>query len=109
MADPSPPQYLIPAPIRRGYEFFPGWGMAEAAVTVAGLGAGAVLFAAASVLAAPVALRLVLFIFAGAIGVGLALPPPNGEPLYRRIAAGWRYRRQPHRYRYDWQQPDWDD
>lgn len=99
--------YLIPAPIRRGYEFFPGWGIPEVVVTLAGLLAGVLLFLMVWLLGWPFPVRLMAFLLGGGIGAGLAMPPPHGDPLYRRIVASWRYRRQPRRYPYDWRRPDW--
>ena len=109
MSDDSAKHYLIPAPIRRGYEFFPGWGLAEVAVTLAGFLAGVLLFLVIWLVGGSFPLRLIGFLLGGGIGAGLAIPPPNGEPLYRRIEASWRYRRQPRRYPYDWRRPDWDE
>lgn len=102
-------RYLIPTPIRRGYEFFPGWGLTEVALVLAGFLTGGVLFILCWLVGLSVPIRLIGLVVMLAIGAFLALPPPQGDPLYRRIAAGWRYQKRPHRYRYDWGRSDWDD
>ncbi|MHB1957089.1 MAG: hypothetical protein ACYCOU_25515 [Sulfobacillus sp.] len=104
-------RYLIPKPISKKYELFPGsgWGLVEAGIVVAGLIAGALLFLFATLLGLPIIVRLVLAALTIAIGGALAFPPPQGEPAYQ-IVLRWRnYQRQPHRYVYDWTVSDWPD
>lgn len=109
MAEAPAKRYLIPTPIRRGYEVFSGWGLIEVAVALAGFLAGSIWFLLGGLVGLSVALRLVGFVALLAIGAFLALPTPQGDPLYRRIVAGWQFTHAPHRYRYDWGRSDWDD
>jgi len=102
-------RYLIPKPITRQYELFPGWGLAEAGLVVASVMAGAVVFGLASLVGLPVGLRIVFPVALVAVGVGLAFPPPMGEPAYRVVQRWWAYQHQPHRYLYDWTASDWPD
>ena len=108
MAENPTTRYLIPTPIRRGYEFFSGWGPMEVGVALAGFLAGEVWCLLGWVVGLSVALRLVGFVALLAMGSFLALPPPQGDPLYRRIVAGWRFAHVPHRYPYDWKRSDWE-
>lgn len=104
-------RYLIPKPIAKQYELFPGtgWGLTEAGIVGAGLGLGGLLFGLLTLLGVPVALRLVVAVVVAAIGAGLAVPPPLGEPAYRVAQRWWAYQHQPHRYLYDWTAADWPD
>ncbi|MBX5466898.1 MAG: hypothetical protein K6U14_05310 [Firmicutes bacterium] len=102
-------RYLIPKPITRGYELFPGWNWTQVGLAVAGLVLGGALFFGAGLVGLPWPLRVVAFLLPGGLGVGLAIPPPNEPPLYRRLTAAWHYYRQPQRWVYDWRRGDWDD
>lgn len=104
-------RYLIPKPITRQYELFPGsgWGLGEAAVAVMGVVLGALLFAGLTLIGVPVVVRLITGIGSAGLGIGLAFPPPLGEPAYRVIQRWWAYQHQPHRYLYDWTASDWPE
>lgn len=104
-------RYLIPKPIATQYELFPGsgWGLREAGIVVAGLVAGALLFFLATLLGLSVPVRLVLAVILVGLAGALAFPPPLGEPAYQVIIRWRQYRRQPHRYMFDWNASDWPD
>jgi hypothetical protein len=100
-------RYLIPRPIARGFEFFPGWNARSVGLVAAGLAAGALLTFVAGLFRVPVAAGVAPGVLvAGAAGI-LAFPPPTGEPLpIVRIQAMIDYHRHPQHYRYDWSRPD---
>jgi len=95
-------RYLIPKPISQRYELFPGWGLAQAGLVLAGVGAGAVMFGGLTLVHGPVALRLIGLALPIGLAGSLAFPPPNEPPLYQRLQAGLRYRQRPKRFLYDW-------
>jgi hypothetical protein len=103
-------RYLIPKPIQRQYELFPGWGLSQIGLVVAGLVVGAICFAGLTALhlgSAP--FRLIVAVFFIAVAGFLAFPPPNEQPLYMRLLAGWRFFHAPRRWLYDWNAGDWDE
>jgi len=95
-------RYLIPKPISQRYELFPGWGLAEAGLVLAGVAAGGLVFAGLSLVHGPVALRLIGLALPIGLAGFLAFPPPNEPPLYQRLQAGLRYHQRPQRFVYDW-------
>ncbi len=104
-------RYLIPKPIAKQYELFPGsgWGLPEAGIVVAGVGLAGVVFWVLTLCGVPVVVRLVVAIVIAASGVGIAYPPPLGEPFFRVGQRWWQYQHHPHRYLYDVTQSDWPD
>ena len=102
-------RYLIPKPIQRQYEFFPGWGWRQIGLVLAGGIAAVLWFLITSLLRLPVLLRLLPALVPLAAGAGLAFPPPNERPLYERLLAGARFRNAPRRFVYDWNAKRWPD
>lgn len=100
-------RYLVPKPIVKGYEVFPGWSLTQAGIVAGGLVAAAVVFGLLTLFSVPVVIRLFAGIVVTGIGAILAYPPPAGDPGYRVIRRWWAYRHQPHRYLYDWTVSDW--
>ena len=104
-------RYLIPKPISKKYELFPGsgWGLPEAGIVAAGVAVAGLVFLLLTLIGVPVVVRLFITVVIAASGVGFAFPPPLGEPLYRVGQRWWQYQHQPHRYLYDWTASDWPD
>lgn len=101
-------RYLIPKPIQRQYELFPGWGWVQIGLVAVGLLLGVLFFAVLTLLRlAPVPVRMILLVVPGGMGGFLAFPPPNDQPLYQRLLAGLRFAKRPRRWLYDWNTPDW--
>lgn len=103
-------RYLIPKPIQRKYELFPGWGMVQAGIVVAGIASGALFGWGISFLAGAIP-GIVVFVALAAIGGALAFPPPGGiePPLYQKLQAWRGYTRTPKKWLYDWNSSDWPD
>ncbi len=101
-------RYLIPKPIQRGYELFPGWSFVQIGLVAVGLVVGAVFFAGLTLLhLGPVPIRLVIAVFFIGVGGFLAFPPPNDRPLYERLRAGIAFGKSTRKYLYDWNASDW--
>lgn len=60
-------EYLVPANVVTHFEFFVGFGWTEMGITLLGIAAGGVLFAALGVVHAPVVVRLVVWATCGAV------------------------------------------
>lgn len=99
-------RYLIPRRITQRWELFPGWGWAELAATGIGLLVGAILFALASLLGLPVAVRIFMAILAVGGGAGLARPMPTGDSALVMLQRGRRFYRSPRHYLYDFGRDD---
>ena len=102
-------RYLIPKPIQRQYEVFPGWGFTQIGIVVAGLVLGAGFVAGLTLIHLGWAIRLVVGVFFVGVAGFLAFPPPHEAPLYTRLTSAWRFYHAPRRYLYDWNAPDWPD
>lgn len=102
-------RYLIPKPIQRQYEVFPGWGFTQIGIVAVGLGVGAGFVIGLGLIHLGWAIRLVVGVLFLGIAGFLAFPPPHEAPLYTRLRAAWRYFHAPRRYLYDWNAPDWPD
>jgi len=103
-------RYLIPKPIQRGYELFPGWSFPQIGLVVAGLVVGAAFFAVLTILhIGPTPLRAVIAVFFIGVGAFAAFPPPNDRPLYVRLVAGWQFFHAPRKWLYDWNSRDWPE
>lgn len=103
-------RYLIPKTIQRTYELFPGWGWAQIGLVVAGLIIGVIFFAALTLIhLGPVPLRMILLVAPIGVGGFLAFPPPNDQPLYLRLMAGFGFTKSTRRWLYDWNASDWHE
>ena len=100
-------RYLIPKPIHRQAELFPGWGFTQIGLVVAGLAVGAVFFAGLTLIRAGMPIRLIALVVPLACGAFLAFPPPNEQPLYTRLQAGLAFGQSTRKWLYDWNAPDW--
>lgn len=102
-------RYLIPKPIQRTYEIFPGWGLVQAGIVVVGLAAGALIFWVIALLHGPIFLMILLALLAAGSGGVLAFPPPMNEPAYRTILRARNFVASPKKWLYDWNSSDWPD
>lgn len=103
-------RYLIPKPIQRQYELFPGWGFTQVGLVAVGLIMGAAFFAGMTALRlGPIWLRLVIGVFFVAVVGFMAFPPPNEQPLYKRLQAGVGFSKSTRRWLYDWNASDWPE
>lgn len=102
-------RYLIPKPIQRTYELFPGWGFTQAGIVLAGLIVGVIVFAGLTLFhLGPAPLHLIVAFFFIGIGGFLSFPPPNDQPLYLRLQAGIGFSRSQRIWLYDWNADDWN-
>ncbi|NMP24471.1 hypothetical protein [Sulfobacillus harzensis] len=102
-------RYLIPKPIQRQYELFPGWGFTQVTVVAVGLVTGVLFFAMLTVFHLSIPIRLIAFVLPLGIGGFLAFPPPNEQPLYKRLQAGVGFSKSPRKWLYDWNASDWNE
>ena len=102
-------RYLIPKPIHRQAELFPGWGFPQIGLVAAGLVAGAILFAGLTLIHLSVPVRLIAFVVPLACAGFLAFPPPNEQPLYTRLQAGLAFGQSTRKWLYDWNAADWPE
>ncbi|MCY0881880.1 MAG: hypothetical protein OWS74_07775 [Firmicutes bacterium] len=91
-------RYLVPRPMRRGFEFLPGWGVAELGIAAPGVIVGGGMAALAHAMHAPAAAQLLGWVIPAAVGIGLALPQPTGENLAALIRAWWQFGHRPRRW-----------
>ena len=102
-------RYLIPKPIHRQAELFPGWGFRQIGLVAAGLVVGAVLFAGLTLIRLSVPIRLIAFMVPVACAGFLAFQPPNEQPLYVRLLAGVGFSKGTRKWLYNWNAKDWPD
>ncbi|NMP24349.1 hypothetical protein [Sulfobacillus harzensis] len=102
-------RYLIPKPIQRQYELFPGWGFPQIGLVVAGLLVGGMLFLVLTLFHVRVPIRLIAFVLPLGIAGFLAFPPPNDQPLYQRLQAGVGFSKSTRKWLYDWNASDWPE
>lgn len=98
-------RYLVPRPIRRGYEFAPGIGMPEVLVMGAGVAVGGAVFAGLALLGVPWLVRAPLFVLLSGIGVGSVVTQVSDAPLYRRAYFMWQWHQRGRRWLYDFRYP----
>lgn len=97
--------YLVPSPVRRGYEFAPGIGFREVAVAGAGVAIGAVLLGLTALLHTGYAVRAAALVVPGGLGVGSVTLQINDLPLYQHGLFAWRWMHSVRRRLYDLRYP----
>ncbi len=76
-------EYLVPSPVRRGYEFGQNIGVEEVLVAGAGVVLAAVLFGIAVLLHLPLIARAIVAVIPAGIGVGGVMLRISDLPLYK--------------------------
>lgn len=90
-------QYLVPRPVRRGYEFGAGIGWAEVRILGLGLFVGGGLAAAVGFLGLPTYITAAAFVLPAGAAAGSVLLEINGQRLHRHLQAARRWRQGPRR------------
>ena len=95
--------WLVPRPIRQGFELAEGWGVRQGLVLAGGLAAGGVLAGGVWLATASQALAVVPLLLVGGVAAVAARPmPPSGEPVMDLVSAWWRWARSQRRFVRDW-------
>ncbi len=97
--------YLVPSPVRRGYEFAPGIGIIEVAVAGVGIVIGGALMGLTILLHLGYISHAVALIIPGGIGVGAVMLKINDMPLYVHGQFAWRWMHSVKRRLYDFRYP----
>ena len=98
-------KYLVPAPVRRGYEFAPGIGVEEVLVAGAGVVVAAVLFGLAVLLHLPLMIRAIVAVIPAGVGVGSVMLKISDLPLYKHAQFAWVWAHSQKLYLYNFKYP----
>ena len=85
-------QYLVPRPVRRGYEFGAGIGWAEVRLLGLGLFVGGASAAAVAIVGLPTYITAAAFVLPAGAMAGSVLLEINGQRLHRHLQAAHRWR-----------------
>lgn len=98
-------RYLVPAPLRRGYEFHPGLGWREVIVAGIGLALGIGLMVITIALHLGYVLHAAALVIPGGVGVGAATLNILDMPLYQHGQYAYQWRHSVRRRLYDLRYP----
>ncbi|MDA8336033.1 MAG: hypothetical protein M0Z41_13800 [Peptococcaceae bacterium] len=99
-------EYLIPRPVRQGYEFVPGWGIVQVVAVLIGLAAGILIAAILHLLRAPVLVQVFPIAGFGGLGVVVAKPLMDGSTVLDLLISYRAWAHKTKRYLYDWARDD---
>lgn len=97
--------YLVPSPVRRGYEFAPGMGMKEVGVAGVGIVMGAAFMGLTLLLHTGYVAHAAALVIPGGLGVGSVRLRINDLPLYQHGLFAWRWMHSTRRRLYDLRYP----
>ena len=97
--------YLVPSPVRRGYEFAPGIGIMEVAVAGVGVVIGGALMGLTVLLHTGYISHAVALVIPGGIGVGAVMLKINDMSFYQHGQAAWAWMHSVRRRLYDVRYP----
>ncbi len=97
--------YLVPSPVRRGYEFAPGIGIIEVVVAGVGVVMGGTLMGLTILLHLGYLSHAVALIIPSGIGVGSVMLKISDMPLWQHGQAAWQWMHSVRRRLYDFRYP----
>lgn len=98
-------KYLVPSPVRRGYEFAPGIGVEEVLVAGAGVVVAAILLGLAVLLHLPLMLRAIVAVIPAGVGIGSVMLKIDDLPLYKHAQFAWAFAHSQKLYLYNFKYP----
>ncbi len=98
-------EYLVPSPVRRGYEFGQNIGVEEVLVAGVGVAIAAVLFGLAVLAHAPLIARAIVAVIPAGIGIGGVVLRISDLPLYKHGQFAWTWMHSVRRRLFDFRYP----